>query len=96
MPLPFASIVISVHHSNQMIPTPLKTILSPVDYPFAVAAVVKGKISHTFGYSKGLADCYAKCQGWRSSCPDADIIMVEQREIGAKRPNCVNSYWVAV
>ncbi len=77
-------------------PKPLKTILSPVDYPLAVAAVVKGKISHTFGYSKGLADCYAKCQGWRSSCPDADIIMVEQREIGAKRPNCVNSYWVAV
>ena len=77
-------------------PKPLKTILCPVDYPFAVAQVVNGAIKNTFGYSKSLADCYAKCQGWRSSCPDAEIIMVEQSEIGAKRPDSVNSYWVAV
>ena len=77
-------------------PKPLKTSLCPVDYPFAVAAVVNGEIKRTFTYSKSLADCYAKCQGWRSSCPDTEIIMVEQKEIGAKRPDCVNSYWVAV
>ena len=77
-------------------PKPLKTILCPVDYPFAVASVENDKISYTFGYSKGLADCYANMLRWRSSCPHADIIMVRQSEIGAKRPDSVNSYWVAV
>jgi hypothetical protein len=72
------------------IPTPLQTILSPTRYPFAVASVVNGKITGTAAYQTTLADCYAEVQGWRSSLPEYQWVMVEQREINGK------SYWCAV
>lgn len=78
-------------------PTPLKTILSPGRYPFAVAQVKDGTIVNTVGYSTSLEDCYFQLQAWRSSMSNTDFIMVEQQEIGEEIPNvCVNSYWVAV
>jgi len=77
-------------------PTPLKTILSPDRYPFAVAQVKDGKIVNTFGYATTLEECYALVQGWRSSMGSADYIMAEMREIGARTPDRVNTYWVAV
>ena len=78
-------------------PTPLKTILSPTRYPYAVACVKDGKIASTVSYATTLEDCYAKVQGWRSAYGTADYIMAEQQEIGEAIPNvCVNSYWVAV
>jgi hypothetical protein len=78
-------------------PTPLKTILSPQRYPYAVAFVKDGKIHHTLAYATTLEDCYFKVQGWRSSRGSASYIMAEMREIGEAIPNvCVNTYWVAV
>jgi hypothetical protein len=79
-----------------MTPTPLKTILSPTRYPFAVAQVRDGKIISTAGYQTSLADCYAQVQGWRSSLPQYTWIMAEMREIGEEIPDRVNTYWVAV
>jgi hypothetical protein len=77
-------------------PTPLKTILSPQRYPFAVASVLNGKIISTASYSTSLADCYAQVQGWRSSLPQYTWIMAEMQEIGEATPGEVNTYWVAV
>ncbi|MFZ9739205.1 MAG: hypothetical protein ACO3EZ_14465 [Prochlorotrichaceae cyanobacterium] len=79
-----------------MTPTPLKTILSPTRYPFAVAMVRDGKISRTVAYPATVEDCYIQVQGWRSARPHDQWIMVEQREIGEKTPDRVNTYWVAV
>lgn len=77
-------------------PTPLKTILSPQRYPYAVAQVLNGKIISTAAYQSTLADCYAQVQGWRSSLPQYQWIMAEIREIGERTPDRVNTYWVAV
>lgn len=78
------------------IPTPLKTILSPDRYPFAVAHVKDGKIASTVAYASTLEDCYFQTQGWRGSMGSADYIMAEMREIGEATPDQVNTYWVAV
>jgi len=83
-------------------PTPLKTILSRTRYPFAVACVKAGQITHTVAYSSTLAECYAMVQGWNSSRLPSQVaefhyVMAEQREIGEAVPNvCVNTYWAAV
>ena len=77
-------------------PTPLKTILCPIRYPFAVAFVKDGKITSTLAYATTLEDCYFQVQGWRSAYGSADYIMAEQKEIGEKTPDRVNTYWVAV
>jgi hypothetical protein len=77
-------------------PTPLKTILSPTRYPFAVAMVRNGKIISTVAYPHTLEDCYFQVQAWRSARPHDQYIMAEQREIGEKTPDRVNTYWVAV
>ena len=81
-------------------PSPLKTSLSRTRYPFAVACVKAGQITHTMAYSATLAECYAQVQGWNGSrLPSADyhFVMAEQREIGEAVPNvCVNTYWAAV
>ena len=77
-------------------PTPLKTILSPARYPFAVAQVKDGKIANTVAYASTLEDCYFQTQGWRASMASADFIMAEMREIGEATPDQVNTYWVAV
>lgn len=79
-------------------PTPLKTILSATRYPYAVAYVQDGKITHTVGYATTLEDCYFQVQGWRGvwRWRDADYIMVEMREIGESTPDRVNTYWCAV
>lgn len=77
-------------------PTPLKTILSPVDYPFAVAHVRDGKISEAVAYASTLEDCYFQTQGWRASTGTADFIMVENREIREATPDQADTYWVAV
>ncbi len=79
-----------------MSPTPLKTILCPIRYPFAVAFVKDGKITRTVAYATTLEDCYFQVQGWRGSRGTADYIMAEQKEIGEKTPDRVNTYWVAV
>jgi hypothetical protein len=77
-------------------PTPLKTILCSIRYPFAVAFVKDGKIASTIAYATTLEDCYFQVQGWRSSMGSADYIMAEQKEIGEETPDRVNTYWVAV
>ena len=79
-------------------PTPLKTILSPTRYPYAVAVVENGKIVSTVGYASTLEDCYAQVQGWRAYRGDlANYIMAEMREIGEAIPNVsINTYWCAV
>ena len=79
-------------------PTPLKTILSPTRYPFAVAQVRDGKITCTVSYQTTLEQCYAETQGWRSMAVGADgYIMAEMREIGEAIPNVsVNTFWCAV
>ena len=77
-------------------PTPLKTILSPQRYPFAVARVRDGEIISTASYQTSLEDCYAQVQGWRSSLPQYTWIMAEMQEIGEATPDRVNTYWVAV
>ena len=77
-------------------PTPLKTILCPNRYPFAVAMVRDGKIISTVAYPETLEECYFQVQGWRSARPNDQYIMAEQREIGEKTPDRVNTYWVAV
>ena len=77
-------------------PTPLKTILSPTRYPFAVAMVRNGRIVSTVAYPATLEDCYFQVMGWRSARPQDQWIMAEMREIGEAVPNvCVNTYWVA-
>ena len=77
-------------------PAPLKTILSPTRYPYAVAMVKDGKIACTMAYAATLEDCYFQTQGWRASMGSADFIMAEMREIGEATPDQVNTYWVAV
>ena len=77
-------------------PAPLKTILSPTRYPFAVAMVRDGKIISTVAYPETLEDCYFQVQAWRAARPNDQYIMAEQREIGEKTPDRVNTYWVAV
>jgi hypothetical protein len=78
-------------------PTPLKTILTPERYPFAVAIVENGKITGTVSYASTLEDVYNQCQGWRASIANYsfphDYIMVEQKDLD-NTPNY--SYWVAV
>ena len=74
-------------------PTPLKTILSPTRYPFAVAQVKNGKIASTLSYQTTLEQCHAEMQGWRSHFNSADYIMAEMRNLD-DTPSY--SYWVAV
>lgn len=77
-------------------PAPLKTILSPDRYPYAVAHVRDGKISEAVAYASTLEDCYFQTQGWRASMGSADFIMVENREVREATPDQVDTYWVAV
>lgn len=77
-------------------PTPLKTILCPIRYPFAVAMVKNGKIVSTVAYPETLEECYHQVMGWRSARPKDQWIMAEQQEIGEATLNQVNTYWVAV
>ena len=86
--------------ASTVTPTPLKTILTPTRYPFAVAKVAGGKIVCTIAYARNLEDCYNQVQGWRAS--DAsynfkhEYVAAEMVEIGDRTPNSVNTYWVAV
>jgi len=75
------------------IPTPLKTILSPTRYPFAVAQVRDGKIVSTLSYQTTLEQCHAEMQGWRSHFNSADYIMAEMRDLD---DTTSYSYWCAV
>ena len=86
-------------HLNPMTctaPTPLKTILSPTRYPFAVAYAEGGAIRHTVAYAATLEECYAQVQAWRSYRQDGAYIMASMAEIGERTPGRVNTYWVAV
>ena len=83
------------------IPTPLKTILSPARYPFAVAVVRDGKIVSTVAYPSSLEECYVQTQAWRQAYANYNhpeqYIMAEMRMIGEEIPNeQVNTYWCAV
>ena len=82
------------------IPAPLKTILCPVRYPYAVAQVKDGKIVSTVAYFRNLEECYHQTQAWRQTYANYnrryEYIMAEMREIGEKTPNRVNTYWCAV
>ena len=77
-------------------PAPLKTILSPTRYPYAVAYAEGGKIRHTVAYASTLEEAQAQAQAWRSYRQDGAYILAEMREIGESTPNRVNTYWVAV
>jgi hypothetical protein len=83
--------------ASTITPAPLKTVLTPDRYPFAVATVVDGKIACTVSYASTLEDCYNQVQGWRASIANYnfkhDYIMAEQRDLD-NTPNY--SYWVAV
>jgi len=81
------------------IPAPLKTILCPVRYPYAVAQVKDGKIVSTVAYPSTLEECYFQTQAWRQAYEKSrryEYIMAEMKEIGEKTPNRVNTYWCAV
>jgi hypothetical protein len=82
------------------IPAPLKTILCPVRYPYAVAQVKDGKIVSTVAYQDNWDECYRQTRVWRQAYVNYNhpfqYIMVEMREIGEKTPNRVNTYWCAV
>lgn len=67
-------------------PKPLKTILSRTRYPFAVAHVRDGRIISTAAYQTSLESCYNEVQAWRSSLPQYQWIMAEQKD----------GHWVAV
>jgi len=75
-------------------PAPLKTILSPTRYPYAVAVVRNNKIACTVAYTSTLEDCYAQMMGWRSYRGDLDnYIMAEMQDLDNTTSY---SYWCAV
>lgn len=78
------------------IPTPLKTILTPDRYSFAVAYADDGKIKCTSAYASSLEEVYFMVQGWNNSLPQhctGRYIMAEMRDLD-ETPSY--SYWVAV
>jgi hypothetical protein len=71
-----------------MLPKPLKTILSPERYPFAVALMEDGEIKYTVAYEQTLEDIHKQMKIWNKgySFDKGQFIMAEQQ----------NGYWVAV
>jgi hypothetical protein len=76
---------------------PVKTILSPNRYPYAVARIKNGRINDTIKYFSTLEECLQGAQKSRNYYNSPDYIAVEMREIGEAIPNkTVNTYWVPV
>ena len=80
------------------LPTPLKTILDPVQYPFAVAYMVDNRIEYTLGYAQTLEQVYFMKCGWEQADPTqakpgGKFIMVENANLDNTDDY---SYWVAV
>jgi len=78
-------------------PTPLKTILTPDRYPFAVAKVENGKIVSTVSYATSLEDAHRSTQKWNNSLRGFNFnhkfVMAEMKDLD-NTPSY--SYWVAI
>ena len=79
------------------IPTPLKTILTPDRYPFAVAKVENGRIVSTVAYETSLEDVHSKTQKWNNTLRGFNFnhiyVMAEMKDLDNTSSY---SYWVAI